>query len=224
MRGRRRAGRRRSAARASPTPGPTSRRLRRCARPAHSSGATSRSRAPPRWRIWTGWYRRRARTRSRAPAARPRCRGRLELISRRPPTILDGAHNPAAVDALSSRCRKSWAQGRWRWCSACSRTRMPPRCSPRCYPLCERAWFTAPPGSRALPPAALQSHARQLGFEAVECEPRPAARGRASTGLGAAGRHRRAGHRVGLSRRRSAGRTGRRAAGRLRQPGRSVAG
>jgi folylpolyglutamate synthase/dihydropteroate synthase len=41
-------------------------------------------------------------------------------------------------------------------------------------PICAQAWFTAPPSSRALPPAALQSHARQLGFEAVACEARPA--------------------------------------------------
>ncbi len=40
-------------------------------------------------------------------------------------------------------------------------------------PLSTRAWFTAPPSSRALSPAALQSLARQLGFEAVECEPNP---------------------------------------------------
>ena len=40
-------------------------------------------------------------------------------------------------------------------------------------PLCERAWFTAPPSSRALSPAALQSLARQLGFDAVVCEPQP---------------------------------------------------
>jgi folylpolyglutamate synthase/dihydropteroate synthase len=39
---------------------------------------------------------------------------------------------------------------------------------------CERAWFTAPPSSRALSPAALQSLARQRGFERVACTPRPA--------------------------------------------------
>jgi len=38
-------------------------------------------------------------------------------------------------------------------------------------PLCERAWFTAPPSGRALSPAALQSLARQLGFERATCEP-----------------------------------------------------
>ncbi len=40
-------------------------------------------------------------------------------------------------------------------------------------PLCARAWFTAPPSSRALSPAALQSLARQLSFEETECEPNP---------------------------------------------------
>jgi dihydrofolate synthase/folylpolyglutamate synthase len=37
----------------------------------------------------------------------------------------------------------------------------------------ERAWFTAPPSSRALPPAALLSRARQLAFEQAACEPEP---------------------------------------------------
>ncbi|MGA2166026.1 MAG: hypothetical protein ABSH36_16390, partial [Solirubrobacteraceae bacterium] len=40
-------------------------------------------------------------------------------------------------------------------------------------PLCARAWFTAPPSSRALSPAALQSLARQQGFEQAACEPSP---------------------------------------------------
>jgi dihydrofolate synthase/folylpolyglutamate synthase len=40
-------------------------------------------------------------------------------------------------------------------------------------PRCRRAWFTAPPGPRALSPAALLSQARQLGFEDAACEPRP---------------------------------------------------
>ena len=40
-------------------------------------------------------------------------------------------------------------------------------------PLCARAWFTAPPSSRALSPAALLSLARQQGFEQTACEPYP---------------------------------------------------
>jgi folylpolyglutamate synthase/dihydropteroate synthase len=40
--------------------------------------------------------------------------------------------------------------------------------------VAERAWFTAPPSGRALSPAALQSLARQQGFERAACEPSPA--------------------------------------------------
>ena len=112
--------------------------------------------------------------------------GRLQLVDEDPPTVLDGAHNPDAVAALVAvapgrarpRCRS-------RSCSACSRTRTPPACSRRCCPLCERAWFTAPPSSRALSPAALQSLARQLGFDASACEPQPVAGARAGAALGA---------------------------------------
>jgi folylpolyglutamate synthase/dihydropteroate synthase len=39
--------------------------------------------------------------------------------------------------------------------------------------VCERAWFTAPPSSRALSPAALESQARRLGFPETASEPRP---------------------------------------------------
>jgi dihydrofolate synthase/folylpolyglutamate synthase len=38
----------------------------------------------------------------------------------------------------------------------------------------ERAWFTAPPSERALSPAALQSLARQLGFDRADSQPSPA--------------------------------------------------
>ena len=41
-------------------------------------------------------------------------------------------------------------------------------------PLCERAWVTAPPSQRALPPATLVSLSSQLGFEETACEPQPA--------------------------------------------------
>jgi dihydrofolate synthase / folylpolyglutamate synthase len=100
--------------------------------------------------------------------------GRLQLLPGNPPTVLDAAHNPDAVAALLDA--------------------LPAVISPRPLALvlgvledkdaagmlgpllsaCERAWFTAPPSGRALPPAALQSLARQRGFERVACTPRPA--------------------------------------------------
>ena len=99
---------------------------------------------------------------------------RLELISERPPTILDGAHNPAAVAALIESLPEVLAPGPLALVLGVLEDKDAAGMLAALLPLCERAWFTAPPGSRALPPAALQSHARQLGFDAVECEPRPA--------------------------------------------------
>ncbi len=100
-------------------------------------------------------------------------RGRLQVVAEDPLTVLDGAHNPDAARALV-RVADGCGQGRrCRWSWGCSRTRTPRVCSPCCCRCATRAWFTAPPSSRALSPAALQSLARQLGFEETECEPNP---------------------------------------------------
>ncbi len=110
-------------------------------------------------------------------AASTEVRGRLQLLEGHPPTVLDGAHNPAAVAALVESLPEVFD------------ARPPTPLAlvlgvledkdaagmlAALLPLVERAWFTAPPSSRALSPAALQSLARQLGFEATACEPKPA--------------------------------------------------
>jgi dihydrofolate synthase/folylpolyglutamate synthase len=102
--------------------------------------------------------------------------GRLQLVSREPPTVLDGAHNPHAIAALIESL------------PAVLDARPPAPLAlvlgvledkdaaamlAALMPHVERAWFTAPPSSRALSPAALQSLARQLGFDATACEPQP---------------------------------------------------
>jgi dihydrofolate synthase / folylpolyglutamate synthase len=107
--------------------------------------------------------------------------GRLQIVAEDPLTVLDGAHNPDATRALLEALPEV-LDGH------------PPARPPRPLALvlgvledkdaasmlrallgrCERAWFTAPPSSRALSPAALQSLARQLGFDTVVCEPEPA--------------------------------------------------
>jgi dihydrofolate synthase/folylpolyglutamate synthase len=102
--------------------------------------------------------------------------GRLQLVAEDPPTVLDGAHNPDAVtalveslpDVLNARPPAPLALvlGVLEDKDAASMLAV-------LLPVVERAWFTAPPSSRALSPAALQSLARQLGFEASACEPRP---------------------------------------------------
>jgi dihydrofolate synthase/folylpolyglutamate synthase len=109
----------------------------------------------------------------RAAAAATEVPGRLQVVDERPLTVLDGAHNPAAVgelvrslpDVLGGR-GVGLVMGVLEDKDAASMLAA-------LLPACERAWFTAPPSPRALSPAALQSLARQLEFDAVECEPQP---------------------------------------------------
>ena len=98
--------------------------------------------------------------------------GRLQMLAEDPLTVLDGAHNPDAVAALAESLDEVFdgppalVLGVLEDKDAAGMLRT-------LLPRCRRAWFTAPPGPRALPPAALLSQARQLGFEDAACEPRP---------------------------------------------------
>ncbi len=108
-------------------------------------------------------------------AARTEVPGRLQQIAEDPLTVLDGAHNPAAAAALARSLPEVFEGRPLALVLGVLEDKDAAGMLAALLPLCERAWFTAPPGSRALSPAALQSHARQLGFEdAVECDARPA--------------------------------------------------
>jgi dihydrofolate synthase/folylpolyglutamate synthase len=105
-------------------------------------------------------------------------RGRLQLLEGDPPTVLDGAHNPDAVAALVQSLPEVFDAhppgAPLALVLGVLEDKDAAAMLGELMPLVERAWFTAPPGSRALSPAALQSLARQLGFEATATEPRPA--------------------------------------------------
>jgi dihydrofolate synthase/folylpolyglutamate synthase len=101
-------------------------------------------------------------------------RGRLQLVSEDPLTVLDGAHNPAAVAALVESLADVLMGRPLALVLGVLEDKDAVGMLEPLLGISECAWFTAPPGSRALSPAALQSLARQLGFEAVACEPRPA--------------------------------------------------
>ena len=108
-------------------------------------------------------------------AASVRVDGRLQLLAGEPPTVLDGAHNPDAVGALLAALPDVLAPGTpLGLVLGVLEDKDAAAMLAPLLEICERAWFTAPPSSRALSPAALQSLARQLGFDAVVCEPRPA--------------------------------------------------
>ena len=99
--------------------------------------------------------------------------GRLQTVCDDPLTILDGAHNPAAVVALAQALPELLTGRPLALVLGVLEDKDAAAMLATLLPLCERAWFTAPPGSRALPPAALESHASHLGFGAVACEPQP---------------------------------------------------
>lgn len=113
-------------------------------------------------------------------AASTQVPGRLQLVGEDPPTVLDGAHNPDAVAALVESLPDvlplAGAGGEQPLALVLGvlDDKDAAGMLGALMPAVQRAWFTAPPSSRALPPAALQSLARQLGFEATASEPRPA--------------------------------------------------
>ncbi len=100
-------------------------------------------------------------------------RGRLELIDGDPPVLLDGAHNPHAIAALVESLPEVLGGRPLALVLGVLEDKDAAGMLGALLGVCERAWFTAPPSSRALSPAALQSLARQLGFEALACEPVP---------------------------------------------------
>jgi dihydrofolate synthase / folylpolyglutamate synthase len=100
--------------------------------------------------------------------------GRLQVVTGEPLTVLDGAHNPDAARALVESLPAVLAgAGPLGLVMGVLEDKDAASMLAALLPLCARAWFTAPPSARALSPAALQSLARQLGFEATACEPHP---------------------------------------------------
>jgi len=98
--------------------------------------------------------------------------GRLQELPGEPPTVLDGAHNPDAAAALAESLDEVF-DGPPALVLGVLEDKDAAGILRTLLPRCRRAWFTAPPGPRALSPAALLSQARQLGFDDAECEPRP---------------------------------------------------
>jgi dihydrofolate synthase / folylpolyglutamate synthase len=98
-------------------------------------------------------------------------RGRLQVVARDPLTVLDGAHNPHAARALASSLPPLIGRRPLALVLGVLEDKDAVGMLQALLGICERAWFTAPPSPRALSPAALQSLARQLGFERAACEP-----------------------------------------------------
>ncbi|HEY5193054.1 MAG TPA: cyanophycin synthetase [Solirubrobacteraceae bacterium] len=100
--------------------------------------------------------------------------GRMQVVARDPLTVVDGAHNPAAVAALVESLPELLGGRSLALVLGVLEDKDAASMLAALLPLCERAWFTAPPSQRALSPATLASLARQLGFESASCESQPA--------------------------------------------------
>jgi dihydrofolate synthase/folylpolyglutamate synthase len=110
----------------------------------------------------------------RQAAAQTAIGGRLQVVGEDPLTILDGAHNPDAVQALVQALPALVGERPLALVLGVLEDKDAAAMLGALLGVAERAWFTAPPSGRALSPAALQSLARQQGFERVACEPSPA--------------------------------------------------
>jgi dihydrofolate synthase/folylpolyglutamate synthase len=99
--------------------------------------------------------------------------GRMQVVADHPLTVLDSAHNPDAARALVESLPALLEGRRLAIVMGVLEDKDAASMLTALLPLCARAWFTAPPSSRALSPAALQSLARQQGFEHTACEPHP---------------------------------------------------
>jgi dihydrofolate synthase/folylpolyglutamate synthase len=100
-------------------------------------------------------------------------RGRVQLVSEHPPTLLDAAHNPHAVQALVRSLPAVLPTRPLALVLGVLDDKDAAAMLELLLGVSERAWFTAPPSTRALPPAALLSRANQLAFAHAVCEPDP---------------------------------------------------
>ena len=109
----------------------------------------------------------------RDAAAATEVPGRAQTLPGAPLTVLDGAHNPDAVTALLASLPELVGRRPLALVMGVLEDKDAAAMLALLLPVCACAWFTAPPSKRALSPAALQSLARQLGFEEVVCTAQP---------------------------------------------------
>jgi dihydrofolate synthase/folylpolyglutamate synthase len=109
-------------------------------------------------------------------AADTRVPGRFDVLAGDPPTLLDGAHNPAGIQALVGSL-PGWQRGRpLTAVVSVLDDKDAAGMLAALLPHCQRVIFTATTNARALPPGTLASLAGQLGAaDRSEIEPDPTA-------------------------------------------------
>ena len=107
----------------------------------------------------------------REAAAETEVAGRLYTIAEEPLTLLDGAHNPAAVDALVESLDEVLAGRKLNLVFGVLEDKDAALMLARLLPSCERAWLTEPRSKRARASAALAKMAIEMGYERIAVEP-----------------------------------------------------
>jgi dihydrofolate synthase/folylpolyglutamate synthase len=113
----------------------------------------------------------------RAAAASAVVPGRFQRVGEEPLTIVDGAHNPAGIDALAQALPEAIGDRPLVACVSVLDDKDATAMLRSLLPLCEAAVFTVCSNPRALPPATLASLAGQVGGPertVVERDPRRA--------------------------------------------------
>ncbi len=106
-------------------------------------------------------------------AAATAVQGRLQVLRGAPLTVLDGAHNPHAAEALAQALPEVLGERPVALVMGVLEDKDAAAMLRCLLPHASSAFFTAPPSPRALSPAALQSLAGQIGFQGSRCETRP---------------------------------------------------
>ena len=110
----------------------------------------------------------------RAAAAAVQVPGRMQVVSREPLTIVDGAHNPSGMQALVEALPEVVGDRPLVAAVAVLDDKDAAAMLRALLPACRAAVFTRARNPRAYPPATLQSLARQLGFSSTFTTTSPA--------------------------------------------------
>ncbi len=92
--------------------------------------------------------------------------GRMEILQREPPVVIDCAHNPYSAETLAHSLKTWFPDTRWLLVFGASNDKDVPRLLEALLPLCERVWVTRSYHPRSSAPEALAAHCAALGKQA----------------------------------------------------------
>ncbi len=99
----------------------------------------------------------------RAGLAQTQWPGRMEILQREPPVVVDCAHNPYSAEMLAHSLKTWFPDTRWLLIFGASTDKDVPHVLQALLPLCERVWVTNSYHPRSTAPEALAAHCAALG-------------------------------------------------------------